>query len=312
MNFYKTNHHQDRLFLEISTKYYLANWLASDIDHFVTNFPELIADTDEKKIDKQYKYALSIFNETKILAKGLTGKHKECEIILQKFIAFCIKDCEYIRSLELNDSESTEVNILEGIAAEEDFRKNFKKYLSGNDMELYLVISYSFFTKAILSILGSSKIKEFEVTNNFLKSSKEALKNLNMARAIIDECLLNEDWIEEVIEEFVIMAPKNIKTENMAHYCNLNIQYAELWRELYYVHAAFYEDLIEKGCEFDQLEFDIMNFENNKYIGKINIIAIEICTMILNLMDIKVDEIELFSPRTIKSVTNTIERRCAR
>ena len=312
MNFYSNNQEQDRLFLEVSTKYNLAYWIAADIEHFVTNFPELISETDIDKIDQQYKTAMQIFNDAKNLSLNLTGKHRDCEHVLQKFIDFTIKDFDQNKPQELNDSESEGIKLLDAINIEEDFRNNFKKFLSGNDMELYVLISYSYFTKAFLKMVDFSSIEDFDDPNRISLTSREIVKNLAMARGILGECLSDEIWVDAVIDEFVIMGTNSTSAKDMADYCNLNVEYAELWNEFYYVYAEFYKDFIDRNYEFDQLEFDLMSFESTKYLGKINIIAYKICRMILNFMNIEVARVELFTPRTIKSLTNKLEKRCIR
>ena len=312
MNFYLNNFEQDRLYLEISTKYNLAYWIAADIDHFITNFPELVSEADGSKINKQYSTALKILKDAKKLSSSLTGKHKDSEIVLQKYVDFVIKAFDPNKEQTLNDSESNEVYLMNGINAEEEFRNNFKKFLSGNDIELYLLISHSYFAKALLSMINFYEMTEVNNSYKLSNPSKDIVDNFEMARSILGEGMINDDWIDGVINDFVIIGSKDLSTNAMANYCNINIEYVNLWKEFYYVYAEYYKDFIERDYQFDQLEFDVMSHESTKYQGKINIIAYEISMMILSYMDKEIQKVELFTPRTIKSLTNKLEKRYVR
>ena len=50
MNFFDNNIKQDKLFIEINNRLSLCYWMASDIDNFVENFPELISKNILKQI----------------------------------------------------------------------------------------------------------------------------------------------------------------------------------------------------------------------------------------------------------------------
>ena len=52
MNFFNKNLKQDKLFIEVNNRLSLSYWMASDIDHFVENFPELINKDILKQIIK--------------------------------------------------------------------------------------------------------------------------------------------------------------------------------------------------------------------------------------------------------------------
>ena len=60
MNFFNKNLKQDKLFIEVNNRLSLSYWMASDIDHFVENFPELINKDILKQIIKNSNYI--IFN----------------------------------------------------------------------------------------------------------------------------------------------------------------------------------------------------------------------------------------------------------
>ena len=85
MNFYNDNKIQDKLFMEIQVKYNLSYWIASDVDHFVENFPELLSESDFKNLREQYIFALDIFKDANKKAFLLNGRHKRCEQILSQY-----------------------------------------------------------------------------------------------------------------------------------------------------------------------------------------------------------------------------------
>ena len=77
MNFFNKNLKQDKLFIEVNNRLSLSYWMASDIDHFVENFPELINKDILKQIIKNSNSLNAFFEQTEEDISKLNGVHKE-------------------------------------------------------------------------------------------------------------------------------------------------------------------------------------------------------------------------------------------
>ena len=86
MNFFDNNIKQDKLFIEINNRLSLCYWMASDIDNFVENFPELINKNILKQIFKNSNSLNVFFEQAKDDIIKLNGVHKECALEICKEI----------------------------------------------------------------------------------------------------------------------------------------------------------------------------------------------------------------------------------
>ena len=301
MNFYNDNKIQDRLFMEIQVKYHLSYWIASDIDHFVENFPELLSESDFTNLRKQFIFALDIFKDANDKASLLNGRHKRCEHILNDYTKKCLKDFKHSKLLDTVDSELEEIAMNEIISLQNNFSRDYIKYLSGDDIELYLINSYSFFSKAITSMMRLNSLLKRENEDESLKVANEIISDLNTAKSILDQCLSTKNWIEAMVDEMLIISEASPSKNNVTKFIDSNIEFLQLWKELYFIYSQYYSSLIENTFEYDEVEYSIMSFESNKYYGKININAIKNCYIILDMMNINISKTEIFSVRTIKS-----------
>jgi hypothetical protein len=301
MNFYNDNKIQDKLFMEIQVKYNLSYWIASDVDHFVENFPELLSESDFKNLREQYIFALDIFKDANKKAFLLDGRHKRCEQILSQYTKKCLEDFKYPKLMDAEDSESEEIAMLEIISTQNNFSRNYIKYLSGDDMELYVINSYSFFSKAITGMMHLNLLLNRENEDESLKVAHEIISDLNTAKSILDQCLSAKNWIEAMVDDILIISSASPSNKDVSKFLDSNIEFLQLWKELYFIYSEFYSSLIETGFEYDEVEYSIMNFESTKYLGKININAIKNCYIILDMMNINISQTEIFSIRTIKN-----------
>ena len=301
MNFYSNNKTKDRLFMEIQVKYHLSYWIAADVDHFVENFPELLSESDFNNLRKQYTFALDVFKDANEKAFLLDGRHKCCEEILSQYTKKCLKDFKYPKLIDAVDSESEEIAMLEIISAQNNFSRNYIKYLSGDDLELYVINSYSFFSKAITNMMYLNSLLNRENEDESLKVAHEIISDLNTAKSILDQCLSSKNWIEAMVDEILIINSVRPSNNDVKKFLDLNIEFLQLWKELYFIYSEFYSNLIETGFEYDDEEYSIMSFESMKYLGKININAIKNCYIILDMMNINLPKTEIFSIRTIKN-----------
>ena len=114
--FFNKNLKQDKLFIEVNNRLSLSYWMASDIDHFVENFPELINKDILKQIIKNSNSLNAFFEQTKEDISKLNGIHKECALEIYHLLKFvwkslnalmpslhkmCLRTVNYLKSLIL-------------------------------------------------------------------------------------------------------------------------------------------------------------------------------------------------------------------
>mgnify|MGYP001441165200 CR=1 FL=1 len=301
MNFYNNNETQDRLFMEIQIKYHLSYWIASDVDHFVENFSDLLSESDFNNLREQYIFALDIFKDANKRAFLLNGRHRSCEHTISKYIKKCLNDFKYPKLIDSIDSESEEIAMLEIISSHNEFSRDYIKYLSGGDMELYVINSYTFFSKAFTKMMCLNSLLDKKNEDESLKVAHEIVSDLNTAKSILDQCLATKNWVDALIDEILIISSSRPSKKDVSKFLESNIEFLQLWKELYFIYSEFYSNLIETGFGYDEVEYSIMSFESIKYLGKININAIKNCYIILDMMNINIPQVEIFSIRTIKN-----------
>jgi hypothetical protein len=308
MIFFNQNQAQDKLFLKLQTKLNFAFWIVSDIDHYFENSAENINAYQHKQLLKQYQASINIFDSVDIKSAELGFDHKAALYALKGYVKHCINYCNFNTNKIQIDSESEEINLLEILEAEKKFHETYLKYLHPDEMESFIINSYSFFGKGVESIMQLTSEIEFQNDSRIETLSEEILKDLILARNSLNAALTNPNALEFMLDELTIICNGVLSKEDVGKFSELNFDYIKLWREYVVAHERYCKNLLNENSQEENI-LELLNFECNNYLGLINILAIKIHLFILNKMQINIPELEIFSQRIIKSPIDYIQKR---
>jgi hypothetical protein len=284
MNFFNHNPQQDKYFIEISYKLKLAYWLAADTDHFVEHFPELITKKEISNINNNSITIKKLYEEANKKIILLKGDHKDCAILLSKYIKHTI-DIFLSESTDFTGSESEETYLNKLLQIDEDFRQSYKNYFCFSDPDSYQLRAFSKLSDAYISMtnfqsfLGSKD--EITLADKALKS---ILDNLNIAYKLMQKAIVMTKETENSTKDFFIAYKSNEKYSADDFY-NMQLEYSSVWCELLFVYKEFYLTL-QNSQNFDfKEEYGLMLHETTKYDGKINELGIKISKIILEVMN---------------------------
>ena len=307
MNFYGKDFNQDKLFVEIRNSLELAYWIASDNDHFVESFPEMIDKNILKNIYLNSSKLDNFLSETSKKINTLNGQHKKCATLLSKYIHYCVEECDFAKNQE-NKSESDDKKFSTMLYEDLSFREKFTKYYLKTDVEFYRSKAFAEFSCALSAAIDFT-IYNGEKLDSTLAENKrdDVIRHLNKAeRALSIGCrLLKAD--KASIRDFNI-AYSGKSGKGVEDYYDLQVEFNSILKELFFVQKEFYEQL--ENDEFSDFpELDLYDHETKKYYGKMNIIGYEISKLILDNMSVDVPNFELLSPLTIKDQLDFIKVR---
>ena len=187
MNFFGKNIKQDKTFIEINNRLCLCYWMASDIEHFVENSPELNNKDVIKKIYKNANTLNNFFDQTQEDINRLNGIHKECALLIFEFVNVCVEefDCVHYRSSQGEPEDSKLSRI---INLDINLRTQLtKKYLLNTDVEYHRNMAFKFYAK---SLWGLTDFISYYFQKDDQDLAKRALKftlhNLNNAESAIN------------------------------------------------------------------------------------------------------------------------------
>ena len=307
MNFYGKDFNQDKLFVEIRNSLELAYWIASDNDHFVENFPEMIDKNILKIIYLNSSKLDSFLRETSKKISTLNGQHKKCATLLSKYIHYCVEECNFAKNQE-NKSESDDEKFSTMLYEDLSFREKFTKYYQRTDVEFYRSKAFAEFSCALSAAIDFTVYYEEKFDSTLAENKRDdVIRHLNKAdRALSIGCrLMKAD--EASIKDFNL-AYSGKSDKGVEDYYDLQVEFNSILKELFFVQKEFYTQL--KNDEFSDLpEFDLYDHETKKYYGKMNIIGYEISKFILDGMSVDVPNFELLSPLTIEDQLDFIKVR---
>lgn len=317
MKFFKQNINNDLNYLEISTKFNLAYWIACDLKEYGELYSKELNNYEYQRMQKQYDLAVQIYNEAEDLLQFVDAKyHKESLYALKNYVSKCIRSCSLDSIVTSNiDSENEEIqlNILE-----QDFNKFVNKYINHvieDSFDYVLLDSFRYFHLAEKKMLELNSQFEFIDINKSISFAEKIVEDLMTARIIIDQGLQNDLCHDQIIDDFMLSINENKflgSKENCEHFYNLSIQYLRLWREVYYIHEEFYKDQIIHKFALSEPEMDLFLHNAKKYYAQIYKNAIEINILILDNMGIKMPDIDVYCARKVKEPLDLIARKVLR
>jgi len=313
MNFYNKDINQDRFYLEISTKYNTAYWITSDLYHYVTSYPDDFNEYEYEKMLAQYSLAAQIMHESDDLAQFVTGEHRRCLNAQRVFIEACLIDFRidkiFLPSL---DSETTEVQMRFMEDCFERYSNQYKRCLLTESCEYVLLDSFKYFANAQWAMMKLNSQFEFNTRETNEELTEDVVDHFMSARIIVDQGIDNKNVHDAIINEFKIITSEkeiNLLKEDTLEYFKANLNYMNLWKELYSLYEEFYKDLIINGYNLSDSEIDLLTYESEQYFSRINKSGIELNLMILDQMEVKIPHIEIYSARKIKNPTDFITKR---
>ena len=316
MNFYNKGTNQDRLYLEIATKYNIAYWIASDLYHYTTSFPHDFNEYEYKRMLSQYSLAAQIMYESDDLAQFITGDHKTCLRAERVFIEACLIDFRIDKIFSPNlDSEAAEVQLRYMEDCFERYSEQYKQFLLPESCGHVLLQSFEYFANAQWAMIKLNSQFEFNTNEINKRFAEDIVDEFMSARILLDQGIDNINVHDEIISEFKIITSENkIKplNEDFLEYFKANLNYMNLWREVYSLYEEFYKDLILNSYDLPDSEIDLLNHNSEQYFSRINKSGIELSLAILDYMEIKVPHVEIYSARKIKNPTDFLIKKYLR
>ena len=307
MNFFNKNLKQDKLFIEVNNRLSLSYWMASDIDHFVENFPELINKDILKQIIKNSNSLNAFFEQTEEDISKLNGVHKECALEIYHFVKVCMEEFECINAKSSQDvPEDSKLSKI--IDLDINLRDQLtQKYLLNSDVEYHRNMAFKFYAK---SLWGLTDFISYLSQKDDQELSKTALKfslhNLNNAERAIDVGMNFLEHSNTSTKELRIAMkdnnclPTQSRDKYASEYYDLQVNFNIILKELFFVTKEFYAQF-EDDQDPSDAEFKLFSHESNQYLSKLNQVGFEISKLMLTIMDRDLPNYQLLSEMTIKN-----------
>jgi len=308
VNFFNQNIEQDRIFLELQTKLNFSYWIAADLEHYFDSCEKDINQFEYKKLLKQYKLAFDVFNSVDIEASRLSNKQQQCLEIHKEYTYECLTEELNFFNKKLTDSESEEIRVSHAINKHNDFQAQYMKYLHPNELESYLLRSYSYLGHAVEATLQLCSDLEFDDSKKISKGTCEAYKNFRLSRIELEMAIKDPYVLEGIIDEYAIISPIESSDKDIQKYCDMQFNFLRLWKDYFYTCENYYSQLFDHDDDAEcDAESKLFNYETQNYLGFINGISIRLHLFILRKLNVEVPKIEIYSSRIIKSPIDYIK-----
>ena len=308
MNFYNTNSDHDRKFLKLQTQLNFSYWIAADLEHYFDSCEKDINQLEYKVLLKQYELALDIFNNVDIDASELSVEQKDCLEIHKEHTYKCITEELNFFDKKLTDSESEEINTSHQINQHNNFQTQYMQYLHPNELESYLLRSYSYLGQAVEATLQLCSDLEFDDSKKISKGTYEAYKNFRLSRIELEKAIKDPYVLEGIIDEYAIISPIKSSDKDIQKYCDMQFNFLRLWKDYFYTCENYYSQLFDHDDDAEcDAESKLFNYETKNYLGFINGISIRLHLFILKKLNVEVPKIEIYSSRIIKSPIDYIK-----
>ena len=308
MIFYNQNPEQDRRFLELQTKLNLSYWISADLDHYYQSSKENINTYQYKKLLEQRRISLDIINSINIGSENIGFNAKACLFALKKFVEGCIKFSDFTDTTKNTDSESEEINILHMNSIEKEFHDVYLDHLHPNEMESYMLRSFSSFGAGLEAIMQFMSEIEFNDDKKLVSLSDQISNDFILTRSFLDKALKDPNTLEFLLDELTIITGGKLLQKDVEEFYDLNLNFTRLFKEYVMVYERYCNNLLNNEQE-DENDSDLLEFESNNYLGFINVLAIKMHLFILKKMNISIPKLEIFSQRVIKSPIDYIQNR---
>ena len=312
LKFYNININEDRKYLEVSTKYNLAYWMAADLYHYASSHKESFNEYEFDKMLKQYNLASDIFYEADEQAQFIEGDRKKCLYTLKKYIQSTMVDLRIDTIfVPITDSESEEIRDLSMMSEYYNFSEKYKNFLLPESLEYALIEAMNFFMSTESKIRELNSQFEFNDIEKNEQLTEDIIVDFMSAKEILDRAISSDAFQDSLISEFLISAHQDrnkVTNKNLISYISMHINYIELWREFFNIQEEIYKNFIEPtNIQDSEIEFNISQME--QYVSRINKAAIELNFLILRNMDIKLPHIEIYSARAIKGPVDFLTKK---
>ena len=308
MKFFGKDLEQDRLFLELRAKYYLATWIASDIDSFINSDQIEVFAATQRRAKDQVLLAIDIINDADNKKQMAQGKHKKCLDIISQHAHVLIELLNFEKSLQNEDDDF--ISSFTDIAQENlNFYQSYKVFSDESSYENNVALATRQFEAGFIETYQLiSSIKEDFVTNKIIKHAS-ALKDIFLnAEEIMNATLDGKKSYEAFKFEFEILASKlcgsRSNQELKEYYCKELIHslagYMKNFRELCSIAKSFHLHLVDDIEFLATEEFSFVFNQMEQYQAKITKYAIENNLTELELLEVKMPHIEIYSRRLIK------------
>lgn len=303
MNFYGKNQEQDKYFVEIRNCLELAYWISSDIDHYVENSKEKI---NKQALDMIFSNSINLKEFIDKIIKKLEileGDHKECALLLANYTKFCLEEFDFINNKK-RESESEDVKFSRMLDADIDFRDQYEKYFLRTDIELYRIKSYKYFSHALSALYDFSAYLNDQLhdsEDSILADIKreEILKHISNAESILGIGCRLMKANDKSLQDFVIASSGNSIISPKEYY-QLQVEFNDVLKELFFVQRNFYNQF-KKTQLPDLVEFNLIEYETNKYYSRLNEIGFTLSKIVLDELRIDIPDFKLLSPSIIKN-----------
>lgn len=299
MNFYGKNYQQDKYFIEIRSSLELIYWVASDLDHFVENYPELI---DKKVLDIIFSNSIKLknfFYKTKDKINILKGIHKKCAISLANYTEFCIEEFDYVQK-KSKEEESEDITFSRIIDADINYRDQFEKYYLKTDVEFYRSKAFRHLSIALSELIDFTVYIGNKSDLSLAENKRlNAIKHLSSADTVLKIGSRLMELDDTHTRDFFIACSENTEI-SMEFYNQLQVDFNLTLSELFFVQSNFYTQF-DKGKIPEESEVKLVDYETAKYYGQLNKIGFDISKIILNIMNKEIPQFSLLSPLAIKN-----------
>ena len=310
MNFYNTNSDHDRKFLKLQTQLNFSYWIAADLEHYFDSCEKDINQWEYEKLLKQYGLALDVCNSVDIETFELSTEQRDCLIIHKEHTYKCITEELNFFDKKLADSESQEINAFHQINQHNNFQTQYMQYLHPNELESYLLRSYSYLGQAVVATLQLCSDLEFDDSKKIGKGAYEAYKNFRLSRKELEKAIKDPYVLEGLIDEYAIISDIKSSDKDIQKYCDMQFYFLRLWKEYFYTCENYYSQLFDHHDDAEcDAESKLFNYETKNYLGFINGISIRLHLFILKKLNVEVPKIEIYSSRIIKSSIDYIKNK---
>jgi len=307
MKFFGKDLEHDRLFLELRAKYYLANWIASDVDSFISSDQIETFAAAKRRAKDQFLLSMDIVNDADNKMQEAHGEHKKCLGIISKHTHALIESFNFEIPLENVDEDF--ISSFTDIAQENfNFYQSYKVFSDESGYENNVALATRQFEVGLIETYHLiSSIEQISDANKISKQA-DAIKDIFLnAEEMMNATLNGKKSYEAFKFEFEILASKlcgsRANQELKEYYCKELIHsltgYMKNFRELCSIAKSFHLNLVDDIEFLASEEFSFVFNQMEQYQAKITKYAIENNLTELELLEVKMPHIEIFSRRLI-------------
>ena len=303
MKFFGKDIDRDLLFLEQRSKYYLASWMAIDIENFLASKEIKIGSLTKQRLYDQFSLAIRFVMEADDIKQFTKGAHKNCLSVVSKRAKLFLEYLDIDALLKRSSGDS--VNAFYDLSkANNQFFKSYQKYLDPNDFENKIYKGTKHFDKGFVETCDLLFHFNEADHDQIIKRSKLISSSFFIAEQHLKNALLDERGYELFRIQFQTLA-NNLKDIERRKYLfqeslNSNIEYIKVFKELCLINRLFHENLSEDIKFMGSLESMFLFDQMDQYQALMIRHAIDACLSVLKVVNSSIPHIEIFSGRLIK------------